>query len=440
VEVDLDGRTYHLEKIAPAGARTHVTSEVALGHAGVQVGEARLVAVEDALAADNRRAFVVDVHAAPTYLLVSRDPADPQPTSSHYLERALAPGAFSGVAGGDKVVRIAAAGIDQQALAAADAVVLDRPGRLDGPAVALLTNWLRRGKSILYVAGESADATNLGTIALQAGADMRMPVEFIPPPAAGAAPAAGTSARGSRRDLKLADVRRNDPVWSVFGDALQQTLDSLRFTARLTSRPLDGALADDLLASYSDRSACLISTACGQGTLIVWNADLAESNIVESGAFVPLVGELTARLLSSPPVAAAEGGEPLALTLPADVGNPEDLTVEPPAKDDAQKGRITSEQGGLVWRLDSAGMMGAYRIMHNGQLAAAVVVAIAPEESDLTPLSPDLLQGKLSGGRQITVHAAGTTDHGPDRAWVWLICLAALAMTGEFALLRAYRT
>src|SRR5207247_6003032 len=124
-----------------------------------------------------------------------------------------------------------------------------------------------------------------------------------------------------RRDLCLTEVRRDQVPFRVFGEGLAGLTGSLRFGGGLASRRLDGALADDVLASYSDRSACLVVTGCGAGTLAVLNADLAASNLPSSPAFVPLVGELTGRLLGTRRDSSALiCGEPVALYLPASAG------------------------------------------------------------------------------------------------------------------------
>jgi hypothetical protein len=447
VELRLDGRTYNLEQVCPPGGRARMTAPVTFAGKGVVAGEAALTS-GDALAVDNRRAFVVDVRARPSYLLVTREAAAPAPTSSHFLERALAPLPPADAAGGqagERVVRMAPGGMDAQALAEADAVVLARPGRLDAAATALLGNALRRGKSILYAAADPVDATNLGALARQAGADLRMPVEFLPPALGGAASrpagaAGGGPAAGIRHDLTLAGVRRDDPVWAVFGDSLDATLNSLRFTAALSSRPVEGGLQDDLLATYSDRSAALVATRCGQGTLIVWNAELADSNVVSSGAFVPLVGELAARLIAGRPAAAVDAGGPLALALPADAGGPADLAVTGPDGKPVAQGRLQEEPGGLVWRLAAGDRTGVYQVSRNGQTLAAAAVVTPVEESDLASLPPDVLTGRLAGGRQITVRGAATAENdGPDRAWAWLAVVAAVALAAETLVLRVFR-
>ena len=43
--------------------------------------------------------------------------------------------------------------------------MLDHPGRLPAESIKLLASLLRRGRPVLYVAAEPADATNLGVLA-----------------------------------------------------------------------------------------------------------------------------------------------------------------------------------------------------------------------------------------------------------------------------------
>jgi len=433
-EVSLDGHPYNVEGVCLPGAKTRMPLDVPFATRGWQLGEARLTDVNDALADDNVRAFAIQVHAAPTYLLVSRDGSEPRATSSNFVERALAP---AGPRGAEKIIRSSGGSVDRQALSEADAVVLDRPGRLDPESIALLATSLRRGKSILYVASDPTDAINLSTLATQSGSDLRMPVEFLPP----------TGKGGVRRNLALGEVRRDDAAFSIFGNSLQPLLDSLRFTACLNSRPLPGGMTDDILGSYSDRSAFLVATDCGQGTLIIINADLSESNIVSTGAFVPLLGELTSRLLSTRRTGAVDCGEPAALPLPADSGNAADLTVLPPAEsghgpDPAAQGRIVEEHGALVWRIDAISSPGIYRVMRGTAIVGALSAVTPAEETDLSALTPDVLKGRLSGGRNITVTSAsaGAQREGGDRAWVWLAVGAVAAIFSEIVLLRVFRT
>ena len=155
---------------------------------------------------------------------------------------------------------------------------------------------------MLYVAAEPVDAANLKLLADTAGSDLKMPVEFLPPPGGFRVP---------RHDLFLADVRCEELPFSPFGESLPAAIGPLRFGGGLTSKPLPGGLVEDILATYSDRSAALVTASCGAGTLSVFNADLNECNIVGSPVFVPLVEELVNRLLSRPiGEEAVSSGEP----------------------------------------------------------------------------------------------------------------------------------
>src|SRR5205814_1971822 len=136
--------------------KTTLAAEVALRGTGWQTGEARLVGVQDALAADDVRPFTLEVRPAPTFALLTRQPAAQRPSSSYYLELALAPAARAG-----KVVRLDPGQLDPEALAGSEVVVLDHPGKLAGETVKQLAALLRRGRGVLYVAAAPDDAVNL---------------------------------------------------------------------------------------------------------------------------------------------------------------------------------------------------------------------------------------------------------------------------------------
>src|SRR5207253_468431 len=97
----------------------------------------------------------------------------------------------------------------------------------------------------------------------------------------------------------LANIRQDAPPFAVFADSTGWA-DGLRFGGGLATQRRDDGLADDVLAGFGDRSAFLVMTACGDGMLAVLNADLGASNLPSSPAFVPLIGELSSRLLGRP--------------------------------------------------------------------------------------------------------------------------------------------
>ncbi|HSU67405.1 MAG TPA: BatA and WFA domain-containing protein, partial [Tepidisphaeraceae bacterium] len=280
VELSVGGASYRLSGHCPPHATVVLSADAVLSTTGWQAGEARLVGAQDALAADDVRSFVVDVRPPLTYLLITRDPATPHVSASQFLERALVP--FKRPQGqGERVVRGDPDALDREAVAGADVIVLDHPGRLSSESMKLLASVVRRGRALLYVTAEPTDASNLSLLADAAGSDLKMPVRFVPP------------AQGAPRDgLFIASTRANQSVFGIFGENLGAAISPLRFGGGLDSQKLDTGLSDDVLATYSDRTACLILTACGAGRIAVLNADLGQSNLAVSPVFVPLLGEV----------------------------------------------------------------------------------------------------------------------------------------------------
>jgi hypothetical protein len=430
VELTLGDATYRVQGVCAAWAKITLGTDVPLRQGGWQSGQARLLGVRDALAADNSRPFVVEVRPAPIYALLTREAAGPRISSSYFLERALVPAEPRAGRPEARVVRVAPDPLDRDVLAAADVIVVDHPGRLSADAVRLLATLLRRGRGVFYVAAELADAVNLKLLAEAAGSELQLPVEFLPP-----------RAGQPRRDLFLTEVKRDAPPFRVFGDGLNGLTAPLRFAGGLGSRRLEGALADDILASYSDRSACLVLTACGAGTLAVLNADLASSDLPRSPAFVPLVGELVDRLLGPQRGGeAAACGEPLAVSLPPGVGPAAGLRVAGPGREAEGTSTLTEEGGGVLWRSPALGPPGVYQVRRGTRVVHAVAAAVPAEESDLRPLDPAVLQGRLAGGRAVHFRAAGGGEQGQDDLWVWLAVGCVVCVCGELALLKLFRT
>jgi hypothetical protein len=266
-------------------------------------------------------------------------------------------------------------------------------------------------------------------------------VEFLPPPG-----------RQRRRNLFLTDIRRDQAPFHVFGDSLTSLTGSLRFGGGLASRRLDKALADDVLATYSDQSACLVVTPSGSGLLAVLNADLDASNLPSSPAFVPLVGELAGRLLGRQrAVDAVPCGEPFAFDLPAAAGSAAGLRIVGPGASpdpalaggderEADNGQLVEESGGVLWRGQALRMPGIYHIQRQGTPVFSVATAVAPEESDLRSLDPAVLQERLAGDRKVAYRAAAGADEERDDRWVWLASACVVCLLGELVALKVFRT
>jgi hypothetical protein len=196
-------------------------------------------------------------------------------------------------------------------------------------------------------------------------------------------------------------------------------------------------LADDVLAGYSDRSACLVVTACGAGTVAILNADLSASNLPGSPAFVPLLGELMGRLVARTGGGdAAPCGEALALSLPATAGPAAGLTLNGPSG--AAPGQIREDAGAVQWTSPGPEAPGIYQVRRGEAVVFAAASALPPEESDLRPLPASLIPTQPGGGRAVYYRTAGEGDE-PDTLWVWLAAGCVACLLGEVLALKSFR-
>ena len=431
VELEVGEASYRIEGLCPPGGTTTLSQEVVVRDAGWQLGRARLLGVEDALAADDARPFVINVHPKPIYALITRQSPDARPSSSYFLARALVPFEPHDDRSSEKLVRVDPAHLTREVLTPADLIVVDHPGKLSTDAVNLLAGLLRRGRSILYVTAEPVDATNLRLLVDAAGSDLQMPVEFMPPPAG-----------RSRRDLFIPEVNAANPPFNVFGDQLSAVIGPLRFSGGLTSRQLDSGLADDQLATYNDRSACLVVTACRAGSLAVLNADLGTSNLPRGHAFVPLLGELLGHLLGQRRISEAVGcGEPSGPhPLPADAGTTYGLTVVGPESAGDELGELVEEASWISWRCGSVAAPGIYRVARDDTTLFALAAAVPADEADLAALDAPVLEDRLAGGREVHYHSATADDEGKDDFWTWVLVACVGCMLLELLALKVLRT
>ncbi len=342
VELTVGEDSYRLEGSCPPQARTVLSAEITPRAVGWLEGKVRLLGANDALPEDDARPFAVEVRTPPTYALLTRQSPRLVPSSSYFLQLALVPSEPRDDQPSARIVRFDPAQLDREALAASDLVVLDHPGRLPDDLLTPLVGSLRRGRGMLYVASEPADATNLKRIADLAGADLRLPVEFAPP-----------TDGGPRAPRFIADFRRDSSPFAVFGDEATAVVSPLRFVGGLVSRSLPDALSEDIRATYGDRSACLVVSTCGAGTLAILNADLGASNLPASPVFVPLLGELTTPLLGRRGIGVpVVSGEPFAIPLPADAGPVAGLKVMASREFKPDSLEIVEEPEGPVFRFD----------------------------------------------------------------------------------------
>jgi len=446
VEVALGNSTWRLSGTCPRGRRTTLSEEIGVRRPGWQTGEARLVGVDDALAADNVCPFVLLVRPQPTYVLMTRQTKGRKATSSLFLECALAPALQNNGRRNNQspsVVRMDPASFDHAALPAGDLILLDHPGKLSDETVKLLAALLHRGRPVLYVASELTDATNLKRLCEVAGSGLQMPVEFTPPPTGQV-----------RRDLFFTSMRRDTPAFAVFGDSLTSTIGRLRFAGGLSSRRLATGVEADVLAGYNDGSAGIVLCSSGAGALAVINADLAASNLPKTSAFVPLLSELVEQMLDRRRAADSTiCGELLVAPLPSEAGaaaglrirGPEnaatgDRRLESPPTNGGGCGELVDEAAGAVWRWTSPGPPGVYRVERDGATVFALSANIPAEESQLEVLPPDVLTGRLAAVCTAAYHGAVDESQQRDDFWKWFAVACVVCILGEMSALLIFRT
>jgi hypothetical protein len=444
VDVTLGETHRRLEGSCPAQGRLTLSEDLELPGSGWQWGQAELVGVgdDDALAADNVRPLAVQLRPKPTYALLSRQPARQRPSSSYFLECALAPDGQLGPKASATVLRLDPANLDAKTLAPVDLVCLDHPGKLSDDAVKVLSASLRRGRPLLYVAGETIDATNLKRLAEAGSSGLRMPVEFTPPPAG-----------ASRHNLFLKSVREQEPPFSVFGDNLASFIGTARFAGGLSSRRLEGGLADDVLATYNDGSACLVSTVSDAGSLVVFNADLAASELPGKSMFVLLVQALTDRIMNrNGGPAQAWCGERLVAQLPPEVLSANGLRIVGPYASRAaatstasepsggRYGDLIEEGAGVAWNWRAPDRPGVYRVCRDDVTVFAQAMEISAEESQLDYLSPEVLRDRLAAGREVYYRSAAAEEERRDDLWKWFAVACVVCVLGELICLIGFRT
>lgn len=439
VEVNLGDTTCRLAGACPPGRRTTLTEQIGSRGSGWQPGEARLVDVDDALAADNVYPFVLHFRPQPTYVLVTRQPTGRKAASSLFLECALAPTVrrsrpqAGSTDAAPRVVRIDPTASEPSAVAAGDLIVLDHPGKLSDETVKLLASLLHRGRPIVYVASELIDATNLKRLSEAAGAGLQMPVEFTPPPAG-----------HPRRDLFLTSVQRESPLFSVFGDSLTSTIGRLRFAGGLGSRRLETGVDADILGTYNDGSAAIVLTSSDAGVLAVINADMAASNLPRTSAFVPVLTELVEQMIDRHRESnAAFCGEPWVAHLPAKTGAARGLSVRGPngnGDDASHRGEFVNEPSGVLWRWTTPGPPGVYRVERDAAAVFAAAVNVPDEESQLDVLASDVLTGRLAVGRKTAYRGASDEGRRRDDLWKWFAVACVGCVLGEIGALTVFRT
>jgi len=440
VELTANGRVYRREAAPAAYGHATLTfdlpADVAADgpDAGWVCGQARLIEARDALPDDDARPFAIRLGEAPVYALVSREDPRHVGNGAYFVWRMLSPG------GQERVVPVDAAAPDASALATADMVVVEKPGRLGPDAVQLLSGMLMRGCPVLYFAADEQDAQDLDMLAQACGTALAMPVQF-------GLPTGATGATGPA--LTLGPVRGSEQPFRSFGGTLQQLTAGLAVRGVLRTQAPAGEPPEGVLASWSDGSAALVTARAGNGRLVVWNADLLSSTLPRSGFFVALVRELAGELLADRYglAGALPPGTARLLPLPPQAERASALKLLGPDGKDVTDFDVEERDAGLTWRWAPVAPPGVYRVVRSGQTVLAAASACPAGESDLRPAQEGAVTAALSaagtppGARRVTVVGLpGSRERTADLdVWPYLIVGAIGIMLLELATLKLFR-
>jgi hypothetical protein len=455
IELTANARVYRQEVACKAWSRVVATFELpadSVAEAGWVAGAAQLVEARDALPGDDVRHFAFGMRQAAVFALVSRESAEEVGTSAYFLARMLCPSGGTARSAGERVAVFTPGAAAPDALAEADLLVLDKPGRLTPEWVQFLAGMMLRGRPALYIASEPADAENLAALAQSCGHALTLPVTYAAwQGGALEKTPRGFSLSGAAQRLELTDVRAGAPPFQAFGEDVPALAKNLAASRVLKTTPEKDGAAEEVLARWSDGSAALVSTRVGSGQLLIWNADLLASTLPKNAFFVALMRETVAQFLADPLALAGREEPPGAarmLLLPPAAGRAEGLSLIGPSGAPIEEYDLREEKNGLTWRWTPVGAPGVYRVKRGDKTVFAAATACPPEESDLRPVTAGALEAQFASkavtpGHAQAVSIAGLPGQTPPQEaaeiWPWLLVAALALMLSELVLLKVFR-
>jgi len=374
---------------------------------------------DDALWADNRRHFVVDVPERIDVLVLGETPA-----ATYYLRRAL-----GAAAEGDPAIRVRsalAAELTEGELDSADVIVLSNVNRLDRTTTAAVRAAVTGGRALLVVPGAGADLNYYNRELLPG----LIPVSLRVPP--GGAPA------GFRR---LDPERSPHPLFAAI--LVDQAAEDVRFGASFDA--VGGARLEKL-ACFDDGGPALVAGRLDRGRIFLWTTpvDLEWSALPLRGLFVPLWQRLVRELALPEQRHEVYTVGDQVLRLCAGLPVTSEVEAETPAGERLRlPAELRDEQ--CYWRVARADQAGLWRLAAQGTEFDRFVVNLDPEESVLEPVSRAYLE-RLFGAARLHVLRPGdglaaqvaARRHGRE---LWRECLLAalLLLLAEHWLARAPR-
>ncbi len=408
VRLELDGRPAGTREVAAGdGARPVTFAGIAPGP-GTARGTIRLDR-GDALPADDLLHFVPPPDR-PVRVLVVRGGRD---AARAFLERALA------ISRRPRVEIVSRPAVTEDALRAADVVVLDDAPIPGGAAGRRLVEFVRAGGGLVQVLGPVT------------GAGGAWP-EGLPAFTTGAVVDRDGSAGGGAGTIGT--LRREHPVFEPFRGPRSGDFSATRvFRYRAVT-----ADSLDVLARYDDGAPALLEGTAGSGRVLVLTSALDNlwTDLPLQPVFLPLAHRMVlhaARYVDRPPAYLV--GE-VATVGPDLLGGTDAVVVESPS---GRRLRREVTAGPVSFPLDEAGFHEVREARSGGRLLAVVAANVAPEESELAPFDADDLT-VAAGARDSAAAAVDPLAAGLATAverervqgiWWYLLGVVVLLLAGE---------
>ncbi|MEQ1691489.1 MAG: BatA domain-containing protein [Gemmatimonas sp.] len=355
---------------------------------------------EDALAADDRFAFVVPRDDVLRVALVL--PEDVAGDETLFLERAVAIGRAPEV----RVDRVRASAVTSLVLKQHDVVFYWDAAPTDA-ATALLTPYVTEGRGVVLLAGRRTASRGAMSALLPAKAS-------------------GMADRMVDRGGSLRDFRFEHALFAPF----REVEDAFSGTRLLRYVRLDAPRDVDVLARFDDGLPAVMERRLGTGRVMALAVPLDAQNgdLPLQPAFLPFVRQLLLH-------ASGRDAVPLWRTTAESWSLPDSLrdpVVRTPSGDLI---RPKGDSMGRAVPLADAGLYAAFSGSVTGAPEALSAVNVSPGESDLTPIDPkELLLGVRESAPSAAAAAVAPTPTELERRqnpWRVFLIIVALALIGE---------
>ncbi|MCP3100608.1 BatA domain-containing protein [Myxococcus sp. K15C18031901] len=407
----------------PAGGTTQKALTVRFPQGGTVVGQVTLA--PDALAEDDRRAFVLPVPRALKALVVNGAPhATRYRDEAFFVDAALtAPGSPVEVA-----VRDAEVGLGED-FSGYDLVLLLNVTAPSAEEAARLATFVENGGGLFISMG---DRVNTEDYNQRLGAVLPRPLRVVRTSAE-----RETDPEAETKAARLAQVKSEHVLFSPFTGRAEEGLIGARFYRYMlleADNPANPG-ASQVLATYEDGAPAVAVMRKGKGRVALFTStvDRDWSDFAIRTSFLPLMQRFAAYLTGS-----LEEREEVRVR----VG--EQVTLRPEGSQKVTAVR-TPDGGDLPVKEQSDGSVVAGPVMEPGaysvlgadgkmQPALSFAATLDPAESDLTRVPQDTLTAYF--GEETVKASTGDADKPTVPLWTWLILAACVAFFLEGTLLR----